>query len=392
MVLLLDLLGPAAGAQLLFEILQPGDQPTHVICGSCHFVYSIGDAGAEMLGIDERVLKGAWTVFLFLMGIALVYSIRSALVTFTMAIFLALLLSPLVTFVDHFTSVKVPRAVSLAVVYIVLVGVLVAALVAVGSAVASEARNLSGRLPTGVAEDPFSRVPLPAWLEPVRQQMGGWLRNRLNEVGNNALTLAGQAFAQVATGFGAAVSVVLVPILAFFFILDGRTLQHSVIRAFDHRHQFLVHEILHDLHKLLSQYLRALVIVAFIGFLAYSAFLTATGSHSAILLGGIAGVLEFIPVVGPLIAVVVIVIVGLFSGYSQWILLAVFVTVYRLALDYGLQPALLSSGMRIHPLLIIFGLLAGGEIGGVVGIFFSVPVIAALRLIFQRLSKQPDAA
>jgi predicted PurR-regulated permease PerM len=134
------------------------------------------------------------------------------------------------------------------------------------------------------------------------------------------------------------------------------------------------------------------VIVAFIGFLAYSAFLTATGSHSAILLGGIAGVLEFIPVVGPLIAVVVIVIVGLFSGYSQWILLAVFVTVYRLALDYGLQPALLSSGMRIHPLLIIFGLLAGGEIGGVVGIFFSVPVIAALRLIFQRLSKQPDAA
>jgi predicted PurR-regulated permease PerM len=345
-----------------------------------------------MLGIDERVLKGAWTVFLFLMGIALVYAIRSALVTFTMAIFLALLLSPLVTFVDHFTSVKVPRAASLAVVYIVLLGVLVAALVAVGSAVASEARNLSGRLPTGVAEDPFSRVPLPAWLEPVRQQMGGWLRNRLNEVGNNALTLAGQAFAQVATGFGAAVSVVLVPILAFFFILDGRTLQHSVIRAFDHRHQFLVHEILHDLHKLLSQYLRALVIVAFIGFLAYSAFLTATGSHSAILLGGIAGVLEFIPVVGPLIAVVVIVIVGLFSGYSQWILLAVFVTVYRLALDYGLQPALLSSGMRIHPLLIIFGLLAGGEIGGVVGIFFSVPVIAALRLIFQRLSKQPDAA
>jgi predicted PurR-regulated permease PerM len=208
-----------------------------------------------MLGIDERVLKGAWTVFLFLMGIALVYAIRSALVTFTMAIFLALLLSPLVTFVDHFTSVKVPRAASLAVVYIVLLGVLVAALVAVGSAVASEARNLSGRLPTGVAEDPFSRVPLPAWLEPVRQQMGGWLRNRLNEVGNNALTLAGQAFAQVATGFGAAVSVVLVPILAFFFILDGRTLQHSVIRAFDHRHQFLVHEILHDLHKLLSQYL-----------------------------------------------------------------------------------------------------------------------------------------
>ena len=343
-----------------------------------------------MLGIDERVLKGVWTAFLFALAIGVIYAIRGALVTFTMAIFLALLLSPVVTFVDQFTSVRVPRAIALAVVYIVLIAVLAGALVAIASVVAEDARSLSSKLPAGIEGDPFSRLPLPPWMEPARERIGGWMRDRLDEIGRNAVTIAGQAIQQLATGLGTAVSAVLVPILAFFFILDGRTLQHRMIHAFNPRHQFLVHEILHDLHRLLSQYLRALVTLAFIGFLAYSAFLAATGSRSAVLLGGIAGILEFIPVVGPLTAIVVITAVGLFSGYSHWILLAVFVIVYRLAIDYAVQPALLSSGMRMHPLLIIFGLLAGGEIGGVVGVFFSVPAMAALRLICLRLWKQQE--
>lgn len=344
-----------------------------------------------MLGIDQRVLKGAWTVFLFALAVAVIYAIRGVLVTFTMAIFLALLLSPVVTFVDHFTSVRVPRAVALAVVYVVLLGGCAAAFLAIASAVASDARHLGGRFPAGITGDPFGGLPLPAWMEPLRGRLGGWFHDRLDEAGRNALTLAGQAMQQVATGLGAAVSAVLVPILAFFFILDGKKMRDGIIRAFAKDRQVLVHQIMQDLHRLLSQYLRALVILAAVTFVFYSGFLAVTGSRSAVLLGGIAGILEFIPALGPFIAIIVIVVVGLFTGYSQWILLAVFAAVYRLALDYMLQPALLSSGLSIPPLLVIFGVVAGGEIGGVVGVFFSVPVIAALRLIFLRLQKHENA-
>jgi predicted PurR-regulated permease PerM len=78
----------------------------------------------------------------------------------------------------------------------------------------------------------------------------------------------------------------------------------------------------------------------------------------------------------------------MFSGYTHWILLVAFFGVYRLGQDYVLQPMLLSAGMRIHPLLIIFGVLAGGELGGIPGIFFSIPLMAALRLIFLRIWKE----
>jgi len=341
-----------------------------------------------LLGLDQRTLKIAWTVFLFVLAVVLIYSIRDALVTFTLALFLALLLSPLVTLVDHFTSVRIPRTVALTVVYILLIGAFAAALVGVVSAVAVDARSLSGRLPDTLRSDPLGGLPLPSWLEPVRDRLGIWLRDRLDEFGRNALSLAGEALQQLATRLGAAVGAVLVPILAFFFIKDGKKLRDRFIHSVDRKHQFLVHQILQDLHRLLSQYLRALVILSMVAFVFYALFLSLTGAPYAVLLAGVAGTLEFIPAVGPFVAMLIIGTVGLFSGYTHWFLLLIFLVVYRVAQDYILQPMLLSSGMRIHPLLIIFAVLAGGEIGGIPGIFFSIPLIAALRLIFLRLWKQ----
>ena len=359
-----------------------------MVCRCSHFVYSIGHAGVDLLGLDQRALKAAWTVFLFALLVVLIYSIRGALITFTLAVFLALLLSPLVTFIDHFTSVRIPRTVALMVVYVLLIAAFAAALIGIVSAVASDARTLSGRLPEALHSDPLGGLPLPAWLDPMRERLGLWLRDRLDELGKNAISLTGEALRQLATGLGTAVSIIVVPILAFFFIKDGKKLRDGLIHSVPAEHQLQLHQVLQDLHRLLSQYLRALVILAMVAFGFYSLFLSLTGAPYAILLAGIAATLEFIPAVGPFIAMLLIATVGLFSGYTHWILLLLFFVVYRLGQDYVLQPLLLSSGMRIHPLLIIFGVLAGGELGGIPGIFFSIPLIATLRVIFLRLWKQ----
>ena len=331
-------------------------------------------------------------MFVFALAIALIYAIRGALITFTLAVFLALLLSPLVTFVDHFTSVRVSRTVALTVVYVLLIALFAAALIGVISAVAVDARSLSGRLPDSLRSDPLGGIPLPVWLDPMRERLSLWLRDRLDQFGENALSLTGQALRQLATGLGSAVSAVLVPILAFFFIKDGKKLRDGFIHSVDRKHQMLVHQIMHDLHRVLSQYLRALVILSAVAFAVYAAFLSVTGAPYGVMLAGVAGTLEFIPAVGPFIAMLIIVAVCLFSGYTHWILLLLFLMVYRLAQDYVLQPLLLGAGMRIHPLLIIFGVLAGGELGGIPGIFFSIPLLATLRVIFLRLWKQDAPA
>ena len=94
--------------------------------------------------------------------------------------------------------------------------------------------------------------------------------------------------------------------------------------------------------------------------------------------------------VGPLTAGVVAIGVSLFSGYNHPWLLAVFVLVWRGIQDYGTSPLIMARGIEIHPALVIFAVLVGGEIGGVAGMFLSVPVIAALRIVSRRL-QAPEA-
>jgi predicted PurR-regulated permease PerM len=101
-------------------------------------------------------------------------------------------------------------------------------------------------------------------------------------------------------------------------------------------------------------------------------------------LGPLGGLLEFIPVVGPLAAGVVIIGVSLLNGYGHWLALVVFLGCWRLIQDYIFSPRIMGHSMELHPLAAIFGVMAGGEVAGILGIFLSIPVMASLRIVFRR--------
>ena len=125
---------------------------------------------------------------------------------------------------------------------------------------------------------------------------------------------------------GTALEIVLVPILSFFFLKDGVRIREALVdRTTEGQSTLLLDEILDDVHLLLGHYMRALVILACATFVSYMLFLQGTGGQYAVLLGGIAGLLEFIPVVGPLAAVLVIIVVEVLSGYNHVIALIIFI-------------------------------------------------------------------
>jgi len=344
-----------------------------------------------MLGLDQRALKIVWTVFLFALAVVGVYVVRTTLVTFALALFLAHLISPIVALVDRFTPAQVPRNAALAFVYVVLIGAFVAIMIPLGSAVAEDATSLARKLPDVLKEDPLGRLPLPGWLEPIRARLVEAIKQWLSQVSQNAVPLISRLAGQLLSGLGAVVSAVLIPILAFFFIKDGKTLRREIVTSFPQPQRPVVAEILADLHLLFAQYIRALVILSMATFVSYLAFLGIVGAPYAVLLAGMAAALEFIPAVGPFLGAVTILIVAGTGGYSHWVLILIFLAVYRIFQDYVLSPALMSAGVQVHPLLVLFGVLCGAEIAGVPGIFFSVPVIAALRLIIVRLRRRASA-
>jgi predicted PurR-regulated permease PerM len=138
--------------------------------------------------------------------------------------------------------------------------------------------------------------------------------------------------------------------------------------------------------------MRAQVLLALFTFVVWSAVFLTAGVPYALVLAGIGGALEFIPVIGPLTAGVVAVGVSLFAGYAHPWALLVFVLVWRGIQDYATGPLVMARGIELHPALVIVGVLAGGELAGVAGMFLSVPVIAAVRIIWRRLqAPTPEA-
>jgi predicted PurR-regulated permease PerM len=102
------------------------------------------------------------------------------------------------------------------------------------------------------------------------------------------------------------------------------------------------------------------------------------------MLGTAGGILEFVPVVGPLVASVLIIGVALLNGYQYWLIVGIFLILWRLVQDYVVSPRVMGKSMELHPLAAIFGVLAGAEIAGVLGVYLSIPVMASLRIVWRR--------
>jgi predicted PurR-regulated permease PerM len=341
-----------------------------------------------MLEIDGRILRAVWTAFLFVLVVALIYLTRSVLVIFTLAIFLAHLIAPLVDWIDRLTPRRVSHTAVLAIVYLALIGVALAVLIPVGAKIGEQASALASRLPEALKEDPLSRFPLPAWLETWRPRLTEFLDEQTTGLGDKILPLLQRFAPGILAGLGSLAAVVLIPILSFFFLKDGLLMREAIVECFHPQRRSLAEDILADLHRLVAQYIRALVLLAMATFVAYSIMLSALGVPYSVLLAGIAGMLELIPFVGPLSAAIVTLLVAGLSGYPHMLWILIFLIVYRLFQDYVLSPYLLGSGVALHPLLVLFGVLAGERVAGIPGMFFSVPVIAALRIIIVRMRRR----
>jgi predicted PurR-regulated permease PerM len=229
---------------------------------------------------------------------------------------------------------------------------------------------------------------LPGWLEPARGRLAELLQNRIAELDRDVLPMLTRAGTEIASGLGTVLSLVLVPILGFFFLKDGAKMRYETVALFTPDSRRMMDDILEDLHHMLARYIRALVMLSAATFVSHVAVLSAMGLPYAMLLAGIAGALELIPVVGPLTAGAVILLVAAFSGYPHVVAVFVFLLIYRVFQDYVLNPQLMGSGVELHPVLVLFGVIAGEQIAGIPGMFFSVPLMAAIRVIMKRLHQE----
>jgi predicted PurR-regulated permease PerM len=347
-----------------------------------------------MFGLDSRAAKVAWTWGLVALGFYAAFAARKALLTFVLAVFFAYMMAPLVAFLERRSGRRIAHTAAVAAAFALVITAVAVSATLIMPNVVEEAQNLLEQLPPKLAEktDLAGRLPLPSWLEPLRTRIDAFVQQNIREATAAALPFARSAGTQFIRFFGNVIYVVLIPILAFFFIKDGRKISATLVvwlRPLAPLHE--LYSMFSDIHQSLGRYVSALGLLCLATLLAYGSFLTAIGVPYALLLAAVAAVLEFIPLVGPLIAAIVTLVVSGIDGYGHLLWIAAFLIVYRLFQDYILYPYLMGGGAQIHPVLVIFGLLAGEQLGGVAGIFLSVPVISVLVILGRHLQDKAAA-
>lgn len=340
-----------------------------------------------MLGFDLRVARIVWTTALMLLLFYMIYLASATIVVLVMAVFFSYLVYPLIELAERRVPKRVPRTVSIAVVFVLVLLFVALGVALFGTQIQAEAVSLSQKLPELVnAKNVMDRIPLPDAVEPLRARIMEFLRTQLVAGTDHAMPLAKNFAGGVMHAAGNLIYVVLIPILSFLMIKEAPAMRGELLSWLGSANKRLWGGIIDDLDVLLSKYVRALLLLSLATFVSYGVAFWLLDVPYGMLLAGLSALLEFIPFAGPLGAIVITLVVAMFSGHEHMLWLVIFFVAYRLFQDYVVNPYLMSEGVEVSPLLVIVGLLAGDQIAGVVGIFLSVPVMAALKIVAVRLS------
>ena len=333
--------------------------------------------------IDSRATRIIFTVLVFVMGLAFLYFARRTLIAFLFAVFFAYLVDPAASRIERWTK---SRGAAIAVIYLLIVLGLGTLFFFIGPRIGHETQKLTESLPSLVERVNSGQIVQEIGIEhglnkSTRDQLEAFLKGHAGDL----LKIAQHAGLRLAAVAQESWLVILVPILAAFFLKDARVFSNVALTFVHSKAQReFVQGVISDMNVMLAQFIRAQLTLAALSWIAYGSLLGLMKVPYALMLASAGGILEFIPVVGPLVASVLIMGVALLTGYPHWIVILIFLIAWRLIQDYAVSPRVMGKTMELHPLAAIFGVLAGGEIAGVLGVYLSIPVMASLRIVWRR--------
>lgn len=341
---------------------------------------------------DKRTAQVLFTALAFVLALLFIYFAWRALIAFLFAVFFAYLLEAPVSRLQIWFRGSRPAAI--AAVYALLLGAMVLVSSLLVPQIAQEAEKLTQQAPEWT-----NRITS----RQIAQQVGGhynWSQTTINRVGDflsehrpEMITTTQSMVVRAVRSLQNTWWLFLVPILAIFFLKDGNKFGQIIVNSFeDGRDREMVASAVEKMHTMVGQYIRSQLALSVVAMVVITIVLSLMHVPYAAALGPAAGALEFIPVVGPIVGGVVIFAVAFLAGYSHLLWLCVFLFVWRMVQDYVTSPRIMSGTLELHPLAVLFGVLAGGEVAGVIGVFLSIPVLATLRILWHtwRLYRKPS--
>jgi predicted PurR-regulated permease PerM len=336
-----------------------------------------------MFKVDDRAGNVVTTVALFLIAAAILYIARGAFLVLLLSLLFAYLLEPEVGWIQRHSRLgRRNRTWAIVLVYLIATLVLGSVVYKLGPHVAAQIKNLNAALP-GILQDVSTGKP-PAGLGG-KHGLSAAQQQRLQELLVRNRDFVARVFergaASIAYIAASAIWLFPIPILAAFILREGRPMAASMIEAVEPGRDTLLKRILRRIDTMLGKYIRAQLALAGLSFAFYSVAMLVLRFPYAIALGLLGGALEFLPVVGWIISAAAFLTVGVLT-HSHWIWMAALVVAWRLVQDYVNSPRIMGNSLGLQPLTVVFALMVGGQVGGIAGVYLSVPAVAVMRIVW----------
>ena len=348
----------------------------------------------ESPGTANRTILRIVLLILLVLGLLWALSkITGIILLLVLSIFFAYLVSPLVDFLRQprtigNRTIAIPKAPAIVLSYLII-------LAAISFAIFFVLPSLGNQFPE------FPNHPKEYWknLGDKTQQIIEYSKSRripprIVDAANNAVPRVLETVSATATEFATAALayivfyapwLILIPILAFFLLKDAESFRRSALLMLPRgRWRWRGDEFFQDINNTLAAYTRAQLTACLLIGLICSIGFTLLGLPGGLVMGVLAGFFEFVPLVGPLAIAFMAAVLAMFhAGPFNAFLVLLFLGVLRIAQDYVIYPRLIGQGIHLHPLAVIFAILAGEKIAGIAGVFLAIPVVAILTVSFR---------
>jgi predicted PurR-regulated permease PerM len=333
----------------------------------------------------------AWLLIALLAVLAL-WLLGRVLTPFVVAAVLAYALTPLVDRLDALGRGRMPRVIAVAIVELLLILALVSLILIVVPVMAKEVPLIREQLP-------FLFDKLNATLAPWLEQLGITLpldlaslkAQLVKYLSANFEDALSSVFSSLRVGGGVALIVVgyavLIPVALFYLLLDWKQVVARVLELVPPRARASVDSFTTEADQVLGQYLRGQLLVMLTMAAFYSMGLALFGLDLAVPIGVFTGLAMFVPYVGFGIGLVLAIVAGVlqFASIKALVMVATVYGTGQVIEGFYLTPRLVGQRIGLHPLVVIFALLAFGQLFGFVGVLVALPASAVLFVAIRRL-------
>lgn len=324
----------------------------------------------------------------------LLYEIRTLLLLMILSIFFCYLMAPIVHFLEQpiylFShEIRLRRSLAIVIVYLLIGAALFVGLRMIWGPLWEQVNELAKNMPVYIKSvtDTSNNVVNGAnsWLRHLRLPPASreYLLDHIKDIAGASLPWFEALIGRLVGLTPYLTWLILVPVLSFFLLKDASAFERNLIALLpNERLQKRAHWLLLDVSRTLAAYIRAQITACVVVGAVMMLGLSLIGAPYPIVLGAIAGLLEFIPLIGPLISACVIFGLSLTISFKTALIVALFLAILRFAQDYYIYPRIVGRGIKMHPVIVILAILAGAEIGGLIGVFLSIPVVGLVIVFY----------